>query len=105
MFLCYIDESGTPEVPGTTSHYVLAGLSIPIYHWKTCEEEVDHVKAKYGLSGCEIHTGWLIRQYSEQKKIAGFDLLNQNLRRSQVETLRRAELLRLQSNPSFQNVR
>ena len=102
MFLCYIDESGTPEVPGTTSHYVLAGLSIPIYHWKTCEEEVDQVKAKYGLSGCEIHTGWLIRQYGEQKKIAGFDSLNQSQRRSQVEALRRAELLRLQGNSAFQ---
>lgn len=102
MFLCYIDESGTPEVPGTTSHYVLAALSIPIYHWKTCEEEVDQVKAKYGLSGCEIHTGWLIRQYGEQKKIAGFDSLNQSQRRSQVEALRRAELLRLQGNPAFQ---
>lgn len=102
MFLCYIDESGTPEVPGTTSHYVLAALSIPIYHWKTCEEEVDQVKAKYGLSGCEIHTGWLIRQYSEQKKIVGFDSLNQNQRRSQVEALRRAELLRLQKNSAFQ---
>lgn len=40
MYLCYIDESGTPEVPGTTSHYVLTGLSIPIYKWKSCEKEI-----------------------------------------------------------------
>jgi len=100
--LCYIDESGTPEVPGTTSHYVLAALSIPIYHWRTCEEEVDQVKSKYGLSKCEIHTGWLIRQYPEQSKIVGFDALPHAQRRSQVEALQRAELLRLQSKPAFQ---
>lgn len=63
MYLCYVDESGTSEVPGTTSHYVLAGLAIPIYKWKVCEEEVDKVKKKYDLLGAEIHTGWLIRNY------------------------------------------
>jgi hypothetical protein len=33
MYLCYIDESGTSVVPGNTSHFVLAGLSIPIVQW------------------------------------------------------------------------
>jgi hypothetical protein len=33
MYLCYIDESGTPESSGNTSHFVLAGISIPIWHW------------------------------------------------------------------------
>jgi hypothetical protein len=102
MYLCYIDESGTPEVPGTTSHYVLAGLSVPIYHWKTCEEEVNQVKARYNLSDCEIHTGWLIRQYSDQNKIVAFSSLPYAQRRSQVEAIRRAELIRLQSNSSYQ---
>lgn len=23
MYFCYIDESGTPEIPGTSSHYVI----------------------------------------------------------------------------------
>jgi hypothetical protein len=102
MYLCYVDESGTPEVPGTTSHYILAGLSVPIYHWKTCEEEVNQVKARYGMSGCEIHTGWLIRKYPEQAKIVGFDTLPYINKRTQVEALQRAELIRLQSNSSFQ---
>jgi hypothetical protein len=30
MYLCYIDESGTPQIPGNTSHFILAGLAIPI---------------------------------------------------------------------------
>ncbi len=29
MFLCYIDESGTSNIPGNTSHFILAGLAIP----------------------------------------------------------------------------
>ena len=55
MYLCYIDESGTSVVPGNTSHFVLAGLSIPIVQWKggdlhKVDEYLDslsnHVQAK-----------------------------------------------------------
>lgn len=101
MYLCYVDESGTPEVPGTTSHYVLAALAIPEYKWKICESEVNAVKQRYGLLYAEIHTGWLIRPYPEQKKIPNFDLLPQVQRKSEVERIRRTELLRLQSNSKF----
>ena len=45
MHLCYIDESGTPDVPGTTSHYVLAGLSIPDNFWK----QHKNLQAGHGL--------------------------------------------------------
>jgi hypothetical protein len=57
MYLCYVDESGTPEVPGTTSHYILAGLAIPIYKWKVCESEINQIKKKYDLIDAEIHRG------------------------------------------------
>ena len=43
MYLCYIDESGTPDIPGNTSHYVLAGLSVPISYWKSCDKEIESV--------------------------------------------------------------
>ncbi len=99
MYLCYIDESGTPEVPGTTSHYILAGLTVPIWKWKVCEEEISRVKKKYDLSDVEIHTGWLIRNYLEQNKIVGFGELNYTQRRAEVEKYRRSELLRLQKSP------
>jgi hypothetical protein len=98
MFLCYIDESGTPDVPGTTSHYVLAALSIPIYKWKVCEDEINRVKLKFNLVGAEIHTGWLIRNFTEQNKIPGFDALPHMHRRSEVEKYRRSELLHLQKS-------
>lgn len=100
MILCYIDESGTPEVPGTTSHYVLAGLTVPIYKWKVCEDEISRVKIKYDLLEAEIHTGWLIRNYTEQNKIPGFEALPYIQRKAEVERYRRAELLRLQRSSS-----
>ncbi len=100
VFFCYIDESGTPEIPGNTSHYVLSGLSIPISYWKLCEHRISSVKKKYGLAESEIHTAWIVRKYLEQSKITGFDSMDFGQRRHEVEKLRKAELLRLQKSPN-----
>lgn len=91
-----MDESGTSESPGNTSHFVLVGLSIPIWHWKTCEYEVSKIKKRYDLQSSEIHTGWLLRKYLEQSKIPNFEKLSRSARQSEVEKYRRSELLRLQ---------
>ncbi len=100
MYLCYVDESGTPDIPGNSSHYVLAGIAIPIWHWKTCESDIFNIKKKYFLQDTEIHTGWLIRKYIEQKKIHDFEKLNTIQRISEVTRLRNLELLNLQKkNP------
>lgn len=96
VYFCYVDESGTPEVPGNTSHYVLAGLSIPISYWKLCESGIMKVKQKYGLKDSEVHTGWIVRKYLEQSKIDGFDGMNHAQRRHEVQKVRKAELLKLQ---------
>lgn len=97
MIFCYIDESGTKDIPGNTSHYVLAGLSIPVTKWKYCEIEVQKIKAKYNLNNAEIHAGWLLWPILEQSKIKDFDKLNQASRRYEVEKYRNSELLRLQT--------
>jgi len=97
VILCYIDESGTSQVPGNSSHYILAGLSIPIENWKDCDKEINTIKGNFNLSEAEIHTAWLLRGYREQSQIPNFSSLSQRYRRSEVEQLRRAELLRLQS--------
>lgn len=97
MHLCYIDESGTPEIPGNTSHYILAGLSIPIEKWSFCEKAINKIKFKYGLDNTEIHTGWLLRYYLEQSKIRDFEKLNPGQRRYEVEKFRKRELLRIQN--------
>jgi hypothetical protein len=100
LYCCYIDESGTSEIPGNSSHFVLAGLTLPIYQWKKAERDIDTIKKKYDLLGKEIHTGWLIREYKEQNKIVDFATLSRNDRRSQVTTWRLNELYRLQKGSS-----
>jgi hypothetical protein len=99
MYLCYIDESGTSDIPGNTSHFVLAGLSIPIWHWRTADRDISDTLSHYGLSGKELHTAWLLRNYLEQSRIPGFDQLSHASRRAAVEQARTRELLRLQANP------
>lgn len=96
MYLCYIDESGTPDVPGNTSHFILAGLSVPIWHWRDCDREIERIKRKYAISEAEIHVAWMLRPYIEQTKIPDFDKLDYDRRRSQVISYRTNELLRLQ---------
>lgn len=98
VYFCYIDESGTPQVPGNTSHYVLAGVSIPISKWKICETRISKLKKKYLLEDSEIHTGWIIRKYIEQRSIAGFEAMSYAQRRQEVEKFRKSELLKLQKS-------
>jgi len=96
LYLLYVDESGTSSIPGNTSHFILSGISVPIWHWKDCDRELSDIKKEYSLSDAEIHTAWIIRKYFEQSRIQNFSSLNYLQRRSEVEKLRRAELIRLQ---------
>lgn len=95
MYLCYIDESGTPELTGNTSHFVLAGISIPIWHWQNYENEIKTIQKKYKLFGTEIHTAWILRTYHEQSLIEGFSKMNFAQRRTEVESYRKREILNL----------
>lgn len=96
MHLLYMDESGTSDIPGNTSHFVLAGVSIPIEYWKVFDREIETIKGRYALANREIHVGWMLRPYLEQKRIGGFERLSYEQRRAQVERFRISELLRLQ---------
>ena len=80
MYLCYIDESGTSSIPGNTSHFILAGISVPIWHWNNCDSEIRRVKAQYDLTDAEIHTAWLLRKYLEQNRVPDFDKLGRGQR-------------------------
>lgn len=96
MYLCYIDESGTPDIPGNTTHFILAGLSIPIWHWKNCDHEIDSIKRRYELNHNEIHIAFMLRKYIEQSKVPKFEQMNYEERRREVEKQRLLEILRLQ---------
>ena len=96
MYLCYVDESGTPEIPGNTSHFVLAGISIPIWHWRSTDRTISGILSRFGLGSDELHTGWLLRKYLEQVKIADFEALTWDQRRAAVERECNISLLQLQ---------
>lgn len=101
IYFCYIDESGTPQIPGNTSHYVLCGISIPVNNWKKCDITINKIKEKYGLADTEIHTGWIMRSYLEQKRIPDFEKMNYEDRRREVIKQRKAEIFRVKklNNP------
>ena len=88
MNLCYLDESGTSSVPGNTSHFVLAGLSIPVEFWKTCDQDISKLKKNWKFEDYEIHTAWILRKYIEQHKIPNFEKLPYNKRRVEVTRYR-----------------
>ncbi|HVO61684.1 MAG TPA: DUF3800 domain-containing protein [Terriglobales bacterium] len=96
MYVCYIDESGTPEIPGNTSHYVLAGFAIPLRHWRPIDKAISAILEQFGLGGEEFHTAWLLRPYLEQTKVSDFEKLDWKSRRIEVDRLRTSHLLRLQ---------
>jgi hypothetical protein len=105
MYLCYIDESGTPDIPGNTSHFVLAGVSIPVWHWNQCDREINEIKAKYFLADAEIHAAWMLRYLQSQSKIKDFKKLNYRQRRYEVGKYRNTELLRLQRSKRMNQYR
>lgn len=105
MHLCYIDESGTSSIPGNTSHFVLAGLAVPIWHWNNCDAELNAIKRRYALEGVEIHTAWILRKYLEQSRIDSFDKLNYEQRRFEVQKARNSHVLRLQRRGNSKSYR
>ena len=96
MHLCYIVESGTPDIPGNTSHYILAGILLPIWQWRSADRQIASILDQYGLSGAEFHTAWIFRSYMEQARIPRFSQLTSDHRRAEVQCERNRELLRLQ---------
>ena len=97
MFLCYVDESGTPDIPGNTSHFILAGLSIPVDRWRDCDAAVNAIKHRYDLDAAEIHVAWLMRAYREQDQIPNFANMDRTRRRAMVTSQRTINLHRILS--------
>jgi len=96
MYLCYVDESGVPQIPGNTSHFILCGLSIPAENWKKCDFEISSLKQRWDLTNTEVHTAWMARPYLEQNKIADFTSLSLADRIAAINQYRKTELFRLQ---------
>jgi hypothetical protein len=97
MYLCYVDESGVPEIPGNSTHFVLAGIAIPVEHWRDADRAVSAVMARYDLSNRELHTAWMLRRYLEQSRIPSFESMNWTQRRAEVLRARTAEVYRVRA--------
>lgn len=69
-----------------------------MWHWKDCDREIGLIKQQYGLEDAEIHAAWILRKYSLQYKIKGFNDLNHDQRRYEVGKLRTSRLLALQKS-------
>lgn len=86
--ICYLDESGTAELTGGTSHFILLGLSIQGETWKSKDNEITMIKRRFGLERAEIHSGWLTRRYLEQERTPNFETLGVAERREAVQRAR-----------------
>ena len=107
MDLCYLDESGNHAPRSNTTHYVLAGISIPDTYWRGYHRSLEELKAKFGLGTSEIHTGWMLRPYPEQDSIDAFESLSSERRRLEVNRKRSARLIGLQrqSSPAYKQTK
>src|SRR6266542_3620257 len=93
VHLCYLDESGTPELSGNTSHFVLLALAIPANQWLPKDDAIAATKTRYDLQAAEIHTGWMTRRYAEQEKVPDFEAMDRATRRREATKQRQAMLL------------
>ena len=94
MYFCYLDESGTPELAGQTSHFVLIGLAIPAAAWHRKDQRINVIKKRYALQDVEIHTGYLARRFPEQEHIQRFGELDSIGRRAAVKVEREKSLIK-----------
>jgi hypothetical protein len=98
MYICYLDESGTPEAGSSTDHFVLLGLAVPAETWKDKDSQISALKAKYGLEDREIHTAWMLRDYQEQHRVPDFESLGWEPRRKATLGVRAMNLARPRTN-------
>ncbi len=102
MKLFYLDESGNPELSGSSDSYVLVAIGIPIEKWTACDKAINQLKASYNLLSAEIHTAWMLRSYREQQEIAGFESMSYEDRRQAVIRLREEKVQSYKANKSSQ---
>ncbi len=92
MRLFYLDESGNPEITGSSGSYVLAAIGLPIERWTACDKAINQLKSSHYLGSTEIHTAWMLRSYSEQLAIPSFDKMGILQRRDAVLRIREKKI-------------
>jgi len=98
MYICYLDESGTTDESSSSTHFILLGFAIPASAWKKKDVEISAAKRKYDLENVEVHTGWMLRHYPEQKHIQDFEAMDRSSRKKTVMGIRAMNLGRPRPN-------
>lgn len=91
MYFLYVDESISDK------HFVLAGIAIKATSWHSKTQKISPIKAKYDLTGKEIHTSPMLMNYREQGRISSFEKLSMEDRRRAVINERKSTLLHLKT--------
>ncbi len=94
MYICYLDESGVPELAGGTTHFVLLGLAIPAESWREKDAAITELKVIHRLGTAELHAGWMARRFTEQERIHNFSQMSEAERRAAVLAERRTDMNR-----------
>lgn len=76
MQLLYVDESGNSHTSPNNTHFVLAGVAMDAAYWKQHNAQIDTIKQSYALVGEEIHTAWMLKNYSFESGIPNFSSLD-----------------------------
>ena len=105
MYRCYIDESGTPDVPGNTS--LTTFWPVSPFLWKilasNCDKAIEAIKTEYDLRATKksMSPGYCELIRNKTKSSASIEWTTDNVG-MKVTAFRTAELLRLQrsKNPS-----
>jgi hypothetical protein len=63
MYICYLDESGTPELTGSGTQFIYAGFAIPALTWRDKDIQIQTIKDQHFLTNTEICTALISRPY------------------------------------------
>ncbi|MGN0834754.1 MAG: DUF3800 domain-containing protein [Candidatus Spyradosoma sp.] len=97
MYLFYLDESGTAEIPGNSPTFTLAAVGIPVGSWTRFDKQIRQLKTSYGIADKEIHVAWMAREYPEQEAIPGFESMSWPDRVAAVDRARAAAVSKRRS--------
>ena len=88
MYICFTDESGTPEFRKSNEPFVLAGVVVRAEQWAEIDSKFVELKSKYELEhNAELHAAWLDAEIKEQDRIPNFVAMTSAARRTAVQTL------------------
>lgn len=94
MYLLYVDASGSPQLGGDRDLYVSVGVCIHEGTWFALERRLEGLRRRYMHQAIEFefHSKDFCVSISEQDAVPGFEGLDWDTRRAQVQRIREEKL-------------